>query len=162
MDQMLWAAMFPNSKLVPPLTKYSANENRQSTKRKQPNTFIVSNRAKKKMTTLKSNPLLPKKKLVTLKIKSLRTLVSNDPTPSLTISNSPMQTHPPPPARSASAIAHDLRVRKTHDEGTIVITPCLRCFNSLKQCIKTDLSDTCSFCLRIHRTCEGAVEMGKW
>ena len=161
LKQKLRTALFPKSKVVAPLTKKSANE-KHSKKRKQPTTAVSSDRPKKKLTKLKPTPLRPKKKLVVLKINGLRTAKSNDTTPSLNPSEAPIKTPPPPPVRTANAIAHDLRVREIHDEGTIVITPCLRCVNSLKQCVKSDLSDTCSSCLCIRKKCEGAVEMGKW
>jgi hypothetical protein len=162
LKQKLRTVLFPKSKVVPALTKISPNEEKQSKKRKQPTTAVSSHRLKKKLTKLKPTPLRPKKKLVTLKINGLRIAKSNDTTPSVNPSEAPSNNRPPPPVRSESAIAHDLRVREIHDEGTIVITPCLRCVNSLKQCIKSDLSGPCSSCLHIHQKCEGAVEMGKW
>ena len=162
LKQKLRTTLFPNSKVVPGLPKIFPNEEKQSKKRKQPTTAVSSGRPKKKLTKLKPTPLRQKKKLVTLKINGLRTANSKCTAPSLTPSEAPIKTPPPPPVRSESAIAHDLRVRQIHDEGTIVITPCLLCVNSLKQCIKSDLSGTCSSCLHIRQKCEGAVEMGKW
>lgn len=162
LTQKLRMALFPKSKVVPALTKISPDEEKQSKKRKEPTTAVTLWRPKKKLTKLKPTPLRRKKKLVTLKINDLRTAKSMCTTPSLNLSEAPIKTRPRPPVCSASAIAHDLQVRKIHDEGTIVITPCLRCVNSLKQCIKSDLSGTCSSCLYIRQKCEGAVEMGKW
>ena len=64
--------------------------------------------------------------------------------------------------RSASAIAHDERVRKIHDEGDIQMDPCTRCFKAYKQCIKARNWNTCSACLQARKKCEGSNKLGRW
>ena len=160
LSRQMRAAMFPNEKIVPSSTIGLVNEESYPNKRKQPTSSTVSDRPRKKLVTIKhTNPLRQKQKLVTLKIDNLHRALPL----TATCSNPSLQlARPVPPPPSASAIAHELRVRKIYDQGAIVITPCTLCFTTRKQCIKSDLSGICFYCLYMCGNCEGAVSLGEW
>jgi hypothetical protein len=67
-----------------------------------------------------------------------------------------------PGQRSETALAVLRKVRDIHDAGTIQITPCSRCFERCRQCVKSSASRACAACLKERKRCEGAYELGKW
>jgi hypothetical protein len=60
------------------------------------------------------------------------------------------------------SVQKHLEVQKIQDQGTVQITPCLRCFKMRLQCVKLETVQNCSHCQFAGCCCEGAVALGKW
>jgi len=147
---------------------------------------VISNKRRRSMSTTDASLPEKKKRVVSFRVtpSRLKYALTNpiSPPPEITPSNSPAipsnskdEAEPPPitaqssdntPSnlsrqRSASAIAHDLRVQKCHQDGVLQHEPCDRCFKSRKQCVKPD-GKGCSSCLHARQKCIGAVKLYKW
>lgn len=72
-------------------------------------------------------------------------------------------THPPPPPPSPPnphKIRH-LHLQSIHNQGTLQITPCNRCFKTFRQCVKLK-NNKCTWCIHTKKSCQGTIKLGTW
>jgi hypothetical protein len=81
----------------------------------------------------------------------------SDPTPQ----NKPLG-HPPSTESPTAAQQRISRLLSIHDRGTVQTAPCLRCFRTRRQCVRTGGQKSCTYCRLARCRCEGDVELGRW
>lgn len=84
-----------------------------------------------------------------------------EPPSDSTPSNRPLD-RPPSTEFLTAAQQRISRLLRIHDRGTVETTPCLRCFRTRRQCVRTGGQKSCTYCRLARCRCEGDVELGRW